>query len=201
MSVITEIRKPVKLRQTVPEYLIYEVVRGKPIYYKGYKDVLNGTKTKEEIKMESRLQSWLKAHLAAYLLNQLFPKGFDVVVGELGVHISKENKRGADVAIFKIEDMILDSHFSNLPPEIVIEIDITADLEGMDVIDYLSEKIQDYHNFGVKKVIWIFTKNRNIMVATPVRPWLTFAWDTDIELMGGATMNMADITKNRQILG
>ena len=40
----------------IPEALIYEVMDGKPIYYKGYRDVLNKTKTLEEIMACSRLQ-------------------------------------------------------------------------------------------------------------------------------------------------
>ena len=31
--------------QTIPETLIYEMVEGKPIYYKGYRDILKGKKT------------------------------------------------------------------------------------------------------------------------------------------------------------
>lgn len=37
--------------QKIPDYLVYEISEGKPIYYKGYKDVINKTKTFEEIKM------------------------------------------------------------------------------------------------------------------------------------------------------
>ena len=57
------VRKQNKPIVKVPEALVYEVVDGKPIYYKGYKDVLNKTKTFEEITMESQLQSGLKAEI------------------------------------------------------------------------------------------------------------------------------------------
>jgi hypothetical protein len=79
----------------VPDSLIYEVTEeGKPIYYKGYKDVLNKTKTHEKIITESQLQAALKALLTAIA-------------------------------------------------------------------------------FGVKKVIWIFTKEKLVFIATSQLPWLT----------------------------
>ncbi len=50
-----------KTAQNIPDYLVYKMVEDKPIYYKGYKDVLNQTKTFEEIIIESKLQAGLKA--------------------------------------------------------------------------------------------------------------------------------------------
>ncbi len=41
-------RKPNRLN--VPNYLVYEVLDGQPIYFQGYKEVLNRKKTKEEVK-------------------------------------------------------------------------------------------------------------------------------------------------------
>lgn len=48
------VRKP-KIK--VPDCLIYEIMDGQPIHYKGYQDVLNGTKTAKEIMGSSSLQS------------------------------------------------------------------------------------------------------------------------------------------------
>jgi hypothetical protein len=45
--------------EKVPSTLIYEMDEGKPIYYRGYKDVLNKTKTLEQIMGTSILQSLL----------------------------------------------------------------------------------------------------------------------------------------------
>ena len=38
-----------KPRRKVPDALIYEIMDGKPIYRKGYREVLSGKKTIEEI--------------------------------------------------------------------------------------------------------------------------------------------------------
>jgi Uma2 family endonuclease len=175
--------------------LIYEVVGGKPIYYKGYKDVLNKTKTIEEITMESQLQSGLKAALSAVLYFLLKKLGYQLATGELGINISKTGKRGADLAIYKAENWEWKPNFSNLPPEIVIEIDVQAELEGITEMDYISTKIKDYLEFGVKKVIWIFTKQQLIFVATSQLPWLTYDWSAEIEVVEGVTFKLNDMIK------
>ena len=43
----------------IPDYLIYEMGEGTPIYYRDYKDVLNKKKTPEQIRGSSALQSLL----------------------------------------------------------------------------------------------------------------------------------------------
>jgi hypothetical protein len=97
---------PIKRRKAsakIPDFLIYEVVKGKPIYYKGYKEVLNGTKTFEEITTESILQSSLKAFITALIFFDLRNKGYYVTVGEMGINLSRQDKRGADISIFSKE--------------------------------------------------------------------------------------------------
>ncbi|MEK7256622.1 MAG: Uma2 family endonuclease [Bacteroidota bacterium] len=182
----------------IPDYLIYEVVKGKPIYYKGYKEVLAKTKTFEEIIMESTLQSWFKAHLPAFLLAHL-PMEYDVTAGEMGINLNKKDKRGAVVSIFKIEDLVLNEHFSNVPPEVIFEIDVKAEMkEGMTELDYVLDKIEEYHEFGVKSVIWIFTRNKKVMVAPKEKPWVTTGWDVSFEVLAGVQVNLAELIANRR---
>ena len=85
----------------IPDTLIYEVVKGRPIYYRHYKAVINGTKTLEEIKMESKLQSWLKAQITGLLFILFQESPYEVFTGELGLNLPENTKRGADLAIYK----------------------------------------------------------------------------------------------------
>lgn len=180
----------------VPDYLIYEITSaGKPIYYKGYKDVLNKTRTFEEVIMESKLQSGLKAAISALLYFVLQKMGFQLATGELGINLSEGGKRGADMAVFKSENWTWDAKFSDLPPEVVIEIDVQAEMEDQIEMDYVSGKIKDYLAFGVKKVIWIFTKERLVFVATAQLPWLTYDWSAEIEVMEGVGFRLEDLVK------
>jgi Uma2 family endonuclease len=185
-------KKPVP---KIPEYLVCEVVRGQPLYYKGYKDVLNKTKTFEEIIMESKLQAGLKAEITALLYFLLKKLGYQLATGELGLNLSREDKRGADLAIFKAENWSWDNKFSDLPPEVVIEIDVQAQMEDQTEMDYVGGKIRDYLAFGVKKIIWIFTKEKLVFVATEQLPWLTYDWNSDIEVVEGVRFTLNDLVK------
>jgi hypothetical protein len=193
MDSITLEKKGRKSPIKVPDYLIYEVVKGQPIYYKGYKDVLNKTKTYEEIIMDSTLQAWLKSRLTILMGNYLLERGYDITTGEQGLFMPNGDKRGADIAIFKADDVVLDAHFSRISPEIIVEIDVKIHTDNTTEFDYVLEKVKDYHGFGVKNVIWIFTKNKKIMVAKNNQPWLTLDWTADVEVIEGLTLNIAQL--------
>ena len=55
-----------KPKRKIPDYLVYEVMDGKPIYYRGYQSVLNKTKTLEQIMGCSSIQASADYVLAAY---------------------------------------------------------------------------------------------------------------------------------------
>lgn len=200
MNAIAATTAPKRRRsRKIPEALIYEIVDGRPIYYKGYKDVLNGKLNLEAVMSESSLQAWLKARLSSLLFAALEPKGYDVLTGELGLILGKDSRRGADLSVFRSENLVLDAHYAKIPPELIIEIDIQADLEDQSEMEYVLRKIEDYLQFGVKKVIWIFTTNRVIMTATPQKPWLTLGWDANIETIEDFTFNIAKILEGKKI--
>ncbi|MFN4256080.1 MAG: Uma2 family endonuclease [Saprospiraceae bacterium] len=188
-----------KASRKIPEGLVYEIVRGRPVYYRGYREVLDGTKHIETIMAESSLQAWLKARLGSLLLTLLEPKGYEIASGELGLLMGDGSRRGADIAVYRAEDFYLSNHFLSIPPEVVVEIDIQASLENQTEMDYVLEKIEDYLRFGVKQVIWVFTSSRKIMVATPAKPWLTMGWETTVETIGGASFNLETILAGRRV--
>lgn len=70
MTTATE-KQPKRTRRfsvrNIPPALIYEMWQGKPIYYKGYRDVLAGKKTIEEVISCSDLQGVLVSLLNGYL--------------------------------------------------------------------------------------------------------------------------------------
>lgn len=145
--------------------------------------------------MESQLQAGLKAEITMVIGLILKKLGYQLATGELGLNIAKSNKRGADLAIYKAENWEWKPNFSNLPPEVIIEIDVQAELEGVTEVEYVTSKIKDYIAFGVKKVIWIFTKERIVYVATPQLPWLTYDWSGEIEVVEGVSFKLDDLVK------
>lgn len=67
MATIEFIETKQRRRPNVPDALIYETLGRRTLYYKGYKDVLAGLKTPEEIRGCSDIQALLVSTLHGHL--------------------------------------------------------------------------------------------------------------------------------------
>ena len=184
-----------KERAQLLESLIYEMWGGKPVYYAGYQDVIAHRKTKEEIMSSSLLQSRLASRMSIILSNQLVNSGYEVLTNELGVQFGKGDWRACDLAIF--ETAILEtqdlSKYAWVPPKVAIEIDTKADMTRFDIeMDYYQQKTTQLLDFGVEKVIWIFTKSEKVWVAKPDKDWLIKNWTQPIEVLPGCGFTISE---------
>ena len=59
--------------------------------------------------------------------------------------------------------------------------------------------IQQLFAFGAEKVIWVFTKSKTIIHAIAAEQWAFPKWDSDIEVMLGATLNIARLIEEEGI--
>lgn len=178
--------------QKISEHLIYEMVEGRPIYYKGYKEYLKGNKQLEQLIGSSKIQSFLATELV-FLIRSFIGKAYFVFSNEVGLQFSKNAWRAADIAVIKKNDIgKMDSKYLNVPPEYVIEIDTKADLsEISNPLGYYQEKTQELLKFGVKKVVWIFTDTEKVMIAeTGNKRWEIIDWDQEIEFIEGLNINI-----------
>ena len=108
--------------QNIPESLIYEMAEGKPVYYKGYKDYLNGTKQIDELMGSSYLQSLIISKLVFFLMSNL-DKKFVVLTNEVGLQFKTKGWRAADIAIFesdKLKKVQKTNKYLKVAPKIVI---------------------------------------------------------------------------------
>jgi hypothetical protein len=83
--------------QTIPEVLVCERVDGKPLYYKGYQEVLNGTKQPEnimgsDVSPSSYLQSFIVMQLILLIAKKL-PDPYRMLSSEVGLQLGKRNFR------------------------------------------------------------------------------------------------------------
>ncbi len=182
-----------KTKQKIPEHLIYEILDGKPIHYKGYRDVLSGAKRFSEIMGSSALQAFIVAYLVVQLGKQLDDELNTLLTSEAGLHLDKRNNLAGDVLIFDNKVLpveAIDEFYANVPPKVVIEVDIAADPEDIDNDTYIFKKTEKLLQFGVEKVIWITTKAKKVMVATPDADWQVKDWHKDIEVMNGIMFNV-----------
>ncbi|MBK7869891.1 MAG: Uma2 family endonuclease [Saprospiraceae bacterium] len=177
----------------IPSYLIKETLDGVPLYYKGYKDVINQTKTLEDIMGSSSLQAEIISCLLQFLFKNLNLTKYRVYTNEIGSHINHKNNLSHDIAIFDKTVLTTDKinvHYTDVPAKMVIEVDI--DIEPAHELDwdYLTKKTATILEFGTEKVIWILTKSQKVMIAQPSQDWLLVDWNKDIELLDGHSFNI-----------
>ncbi|MCX7760498.1 MAG: Uma2 family endonuclease [Hydrogenothermaceae bacterium] len=187
-------KKEGKRRRTVPKELIYEMRNGSPIYYRNYDKVLSGEKSLEEVMGISKIQSIVIFCLLEILYKNLNLDKYIILTNEVGFQYSKKSWRNLDIGIFDkrklLEDPVKDK-YTTIPPEVVIEIDTKADLRKFSSPqEYFHRKTQDLLDSGVKKVIWIFTKERKIWLAEKGKRWTITDWNNTIEIIDNIRLNL-----------
>ncbi len=190
-----------KVSRRVPKELIYEMRKGSPIYYRDYDKVLKGELPIEAVMGSSGLQAWLIKVLMKILIEKLEPK-FEVLSNEVGYKFAPRSWYNLDIAIWekeKVKPYLKENKLIPVAPEVVIEVDTKADLRKFEnPQDYFHRKTQDLLNSGVKKVIWIFTKDKKVWIAEPKKPWLIVDWDYEIPVMENIKINLEKLTKEEE---
>ena len=179
--------------QVIPKHLIRDEIDGQFYYYKGYKAVLNQTKTAEEIMGASGLQSFIIDLVMAYLYIEVGRKKYRYLSNEVGGHLRKHVNLSYDIAIFDKSILTIDKideHYVKVPPKVVIEVDIKIESDNTTDFDYINQKTEKLLNFGTEKVIWILSKSKKIMVAMPNENWQVMDWNKDFELIDGHIINL-----------
>ena len=178
----------------IPAYLIYEEIHGVPIYYRGYKEVIENQKKAEDIMGSSALQFVILEHLFRLFVKFFDEKRFYIGNNEAGTHLAKGVNLAVDLALFDkqvLKPEMIKNKYVEVPPLLVVEVDTKASFDHNAEPDYINLKTHLLLDFGVKKVIWIFTESKKILIAEPKPAWLTVDWDQDIELMEGHFFNIA----------
>ncbi|GAB3548583.1 PDDEXK family nuclease [Spirosoma fluminis] len=194
--------EPEAAQQAIPSYLIYETLNGKPLYRRGYKDVLANRKTPGEIMGCSDLQAIIVSALYLYLGNHTNRKAYWVVTNEPGLHLQLGGNLANDIAFYEKEKVTIKGKFFDVAPKVVVEVDIKVDLEAFPAMeqDYVHQKTQAMLDFGTERVIWITTQSRKVLVATKGENWITVNWDTPVPVMDDITLNVAAILTEEGVL-
>ena len=185
--------------RNVPSYLVYEIMDGKPIYYKGYKNVINGTKTFEEIMGASSLQGLLVFYLCNIIGKFINEEIYTVLTSESGLHVNHRNNLANDIAIFNENTLKISKKYADVPPKIVFEIDIDAELSDMSETGYIYKKTKKLLDFGTEKVFWILTEPQVVIVATK-ESIQTFDWNRNIEIMDGQAFNIGAYLEKKGVI-
>jgi Uma2 family endonuclease len=189
-------------KEIIPSFLVYEELDGKPVYRKGYKEVLAKTKTFEEIMGSSVLQALIISAVAGYIKQQL-PKKYAVVFGEAGLHLAKGSNLANNIAVYEKKDILnpLSENYFDVAAQLVIEVDIKAETGHFATEnDYIYQKTTKMLDLGIPKVIWITTQSRKLLLAEPGKDWIVADWSREVELMEGLRLNLEALLKEESVL-
>ncbi|MEJ5173093.1 MAG: Uma2 family endonuclease [Hydrogenothermaceae bacterium] len=196
MAVVEKEKKSDK-KINIPKQLIYEMKKGKPIYYRDYDKVIKGEKNLEKVIGSSKLQSWIVDLIVSFIYQKIDRRRYKILYNEIGYKTSPNTWISLDIAIFdkaKILKEGIDNRYVKTPPEVVIEIDTKADLRKYgDFMNYSREKTQELLDSGVKKVIWYTTFDKKVMVAEKGKKWFITDWGDNIIVVDDIEMNLEDL--------
>ncbi len=188
---------------SIPTYLIRDEFDGQFFYYKGYKEVLNKTKTLEDIMPSSGLQSEIIMYLFSLLLQHLGIQKYRIYASESGNHIQKNVNYGLDIAVYDrailSSDKVTDKYVS-VAPELVIEVDVKVDTKDLTEEEFIMSKTQSLLDSGCKKVIWVISKNQKILLAESNKDWIVRDWNKPFELMQAITANVGQYLKDNDVV-
>ncbi len=189
--------------RAIPAALIYEQWAGKPVYYRGYRDVLAGKKTIEEVMSCSDMQGVLVSLLNGHLFGLIDRKTYLLATNEIGLHLAMKDNLCNDVVIYeKAKIDKLRGKYFTVPPKVVIEVDIKVDLADFDnnPDSYVMQKARKLLDFGVERVFWIITSFRKIYVIDRNDPaWHIVDWSTPIDVLEGCTLNVRQLLDDEEV--
>jgi len=195
MQTVKETKKRNK-KVLIPEVLIYEKVKGKPIYYRNYREVLKGELPLEAVMGSSDLQAYLVALFVALLYSRINTEKFLILTNEIGFYTSENSFRLLDIAVFERKNFKFSGGYTKIPPKLVIEIDTKADLSSyQSVEDYIFEKTQELLDAGVEKVIWILTKPKKVLIAERNKKWIVQNWNEPFKVFEDLEVNLEELLK------
>ncbi|MCE7041980.1 Uma2 family endonuclease [Dyadobacter sp. CY312] len=186
--------------KNIPSVLIHEIIDGKPLYRKGYREVLAKTKKLEDIMGSSSLQFFIIDYILGLLYPSIDRAKYLIATNEAGLHLDRRNNLAGDILIFDKDVLTIDKinkHYSSVPPKLSIEIDLDIELEDFTENSYIAVKTKKLLEFGVEKVIWFLTESKNVMIATPNGDWQIRDWNRDVEIMNGIVCNVGNYLKEQ----
>jgi Uma2 family endonuclease len=180
----------------IDKQLVYEEMDGKPVYYKNYHKVLLSQATFDDVMGSSESQFVVISAVLKELYRTVDDAGYWIATNEAGLHISPGNNLAADIAIFNrttAPPRVRNFKYQDLPPEVVIEVDIKADTSEFSTpVEYYRQKSRKLRDFGVGKVVWVNTEARSVMFNEDLAP---VSWDTPFEVLPGLTLTIGPLVR------
>ncbi len=166
-----------------------------------YEDYLSGripaevsevVRGKEVRKMPTGFaHGYIESYLTTVLRSKLTAR-YWVASGEVGLLLSRSplTLRGADVvAVRKDRLKGVPKGAIEVPPDLIVEV-----VSPSDSPPYILEKMEDYRRWGVKRQVWVFPEDREVVVVAE-GGLKVFGEDGEVELLEGVKFRLKDLLK------
>ena len=81
------------------------------------------------------------------------------------------------------------------PPNVFIEIDLKIDKSDYFVseIEYFHKKTEQLLQWGVEKVIWVFSSSKRVLMADNLQKWEFNSWDINFNVIDDVEINVWEL--------
>ena len=126
-----------------------------------------------------------------------------IAANTIGIQIEGRDEFITDVAIFEKEKIgKLKGKYFDVPPKIVIEVDVRADVTDIEngADGYVMQKAQKLLDFGVEKVLWIITSMKRVYIIDRNDPtWHIVDWSETIPVLDDCVLNVKQLLDGEEI--
>ncbi|MDR6803036.1 Uma2 family endonuclease [Dyadobacter sp. BE34] len=190
---ITQQKKSLSCPENFSNPLVLEEWDGKIYYRKGYREVLSGAKTVEQIMGSSSLQAEIISYILQVILRSVDLRKYRVHTSEPGIHISKQVNMAGDILVYDKSVLTpekISRKYADVPPKVVIEVDISVEAEGITEMGYVFQKSERLIEFGCERVIWVLTEIQKVVVFTPGAEAEILSWHSDVTVLHNMSFNI-----------
>lgn len=190
---ITQQKKSLSYPENFSNPLVLEEWDGKIYYRKGYREVLSGAKTVEQIMGSSSLQAEIISYILQVILRSVDLRKYRVHTSEPGIHISKQVNMAGDILVYDKSVLTpekISRKYADVPPKVVIEVDISIEAEGITEMGYVFQKSERLIEFGCERVIWVLTEIQKVVVFTPGAEAEILSWHSDVTVLHNMSFNI-----------
>lgn len=157
-----------------------------------------GFKTIEEFNFGNNTLHWFITNSIIKFLYQNLPDNYFVGAGELGLQLSNKTIFAADIAIYCEGQLKVGFHsvkYEQMPPNVIIEVDIKIDESDyfQNEEEYFHKKTEKLLQWGVEKVIWVFSSSQRVLIADNLQKWEFNSWDIPFIVIDDIEMNVWEL--------
>ncbi|MHA4737000.1 Uma2 family endonuclease [Dyadobacter sp. MSC1_007] len=192
---ITQHKKSLADPGTISNPLVFEEWDGKVYYRKGYREVLSGSKKIEEIMGSSSLQAEIVSYILQVILRSIDLSKYRVHVSEPGIHLAHQFNMAGGILVYDKSVFTADKiskKYAEVPPKVVIEVDISVEMEGITEMGYVFQKSEKLIEFGSEKVIWILTEIQKTVIFRKGVEAEIINWHGDVPVLNTIAFNVGN---------